>query len=589
MARMLPATVHPDTASSAERRIFDLLKDDSATSDWTVLHSLGLSRRGSRPYGEIDFVALIPRWGVLCLEVKGGRVACRNGQWETADRYGRTAHLKRSPFLQARECMFALRDAVMNRAPLGFPADLFYGYAVVLPDVTFDERSPEWESSQVIDRQALARPLSTALLLAVKQQRKLHGDKPPGEPSGATIRTLQQLLRPDFDVVVSRGTTIEDTEAQLLRLTEEQFAALDLLADNERCLFEGAAGTGKTMLAVEYARRSSATGQRTLLVCFNRLLGDWLQRQASGTALVAGSYFKTLREVIVRSSIAEDFVKAEAAGDTHDLFERTYPMSGRLALEELAVPCDVLVLDEAQDLLQPTVLDVLDVWLKGGLAKGRWAIFGDFQRQALFANASSDVLRSTIRRYSPEHTKGRLTFNCRNTRNIGEETALLSGFESLPFRMGQFAGLPVDYRYYRHAATQAAMVRELIGKLVDDGVRPADIVLLSSKKLAHSGLAGLPESGELQIADIGDRDTQRSSSGAPLIRFATIGAFKGMESPVVVLCDVDRVSDREPQSLLYVAMSRARSQLVVFAQDGCRQAISECIRRKLQEGWIPKS
>jgi hypothetical protein len=485
--------------------------------------------------------------------------------------------------------MFALRDAVMNRAPLGFPADLFYGYAVVLPDVTFDERSPEWEPSQVIDRQSLARPLSSALLLAVKQQRKLHGNKPLDEPSGATIRTLQQLLRPDFDVVVSRGTTIEDSEAQLLRLTEEQFGALDLLADNERCLFEGAAGTGKTMLAVEYARRSSAAGQRTLLLCFNRLLGDWLDRHVSSPTLLAGSYFKTLREVIVRSSIAEDFVRAETAGDTNDLFERTYPLSGRLALEEVAAPCDVLVLDEAQDLLQPTMLDVLDVWLKGGLATGRWAVFGDFQRQALFANASSDVLRSTIRRYSPEHTKGRLTFNCRNTRNIGEETALLSGFESMPYRMGQLAGLPVDYRYYRHATAQAAMVHELVGTLVNEGVRPSDIVLLSPNKLAHSGVASLAESGHLQIADLGDRETQRSQPGGPVIRFATIGAFKGMESPVVLLCDVDRVSDREPQSLLYVAMSRARSQLVVFAHDGCRQAINECIRRKLQEGWIPKS
>ena len=84
---------------------------------------------------------MIPRRGVFCLEVKGGRVACRDGEWETTDRYGRTERLRRSPFMQARDCTFAVRDAVLNRAPLGFPANIVYGYAVVVPDVSFDEPS----------------------------------------------------------------------------------------------------------------------------------------------------------------------------------------------------------------------------------------------------------------------------------------------------------------------------------------------------------------------------------------------------------------------------------------------------------------
>ena len=56
----------------AERRVFDLLKTDPATKDWSVLHSLGLSRRVDGPYGEIDFVVIIPGEGIVCLEIKGG-------------------------------------------------------------------------------------------------------------------------------------------------------------------------------------------------------------------------------------------------------------------------------------------------------------------------------------------------------------------------------------------------------------------------------------------------------------------------------------------------------------------------------------
>src|SRR5688572_23705547 len=114
MAHMLPAVFDDSTVSAAERRLFDLLKNDPAATDWVVLHSLGLSRRGNKPYGEVDFVVLIPRAGVFCLEVKGGRIACRDGEWETTDRNGQVERLRRSPFLQARECMFAVRDSVLT-------------------------------------------------------------------------------------------------------------------------------------------------------------------------------------------------------------------------------------------------------------------------------------------------------------------------------------------------------------------------------------------------------------------------------------------------------------------------------------------
>lgn len=52
-----------------------------------VLHSLGLPRHRSKIYGEIDFVVVCER-GVACLEIKGGRVECRDGQWTFIDRYG---------------------------------------------------------------------------------------------------------------------------------------------------------------------------------------------------------------------------------------------------------------------------------------------------------------------------------------------------------------------------------------------------------------------------------------------------------------------------------------------------------------------
>ena len=133
---MIPAQIDEAVESSAERRIFDLLEHDPDTAGWTVLHSLGLARRPTGPYGEIDFVVIVPGEGIVCLEVKGGRVSCQDGIWRTMDRYGRSTDLKKSPFAQARESMFALRRAIADHFGRRSPeATCPIGFAVVFPDV----------------------------------------------------------------------------------------------------------------------------------------------------------------------------------------------------------------------------------------------------------------------------------------------------------------------------------------------------------------------------------------------------------------------------------------------------------------------
>src|SRR6266542_4244680 len=175
MAKMIPSDFDDSTTSAAERKLFELLKHDPETAEWTVLHSLGLARRGRKPFGEIDFVVVIVGAGVFCLEVKGGGVSCHDGVWRTVNRNGSIGTLKRSPFAQARDGMYALRDAVINRAPVGFPNIIVFGYAVVMPDVSFTAKSPEWESWQIIDRDTLRKPVSSAIKhLAIAQQKLLN-------------------------------------------------------------------------------------------------------------------------------------------------------------------------------------------------------------------------------------------------------------------------------------------------------------------------------------------------------------------------------------------------------------------------------
>lgn len=584
MARMIPAQLDSEGISMAERRVFDLFKTDPATKDWSVLHSLGLSRRVDGPYGEIDFVVIVPREGIVCLEIKGGRVACKDGVWQTMDRHGNIAALKKSPLLQARDGMFALRNSLIrhfggrateSRCPIGC--------AVVFPDITCPPLTPEFERSDVIDFDDLRNPVSRSILRVVgRRLREFQPREGDRHPTAAEAKAIRQFLRPDFEKVVARSVSIGRTEARLLRLTEEQYARLDELEANPRCLFEGAAGTGKTLLALEHARREERTGSKVLLVCFNRLLAEWIRQQTDDIEVTAGTWHAIARRLILTSSVANEFAEQEREAlerrDAGSLFGELYPLYGEAALEEIGAPFDVLVLDEAQDLGDRQTLDFLNLAIRGGLAGGRWAIFGDFTRQALYGGTVDPA--EVLSQYSEHFVRAKLTLNCRNTRRIAEETTILAGFERPPFRLGKEIGLPVEHRYWKTPSDLVESLTHVLGSLIKEKMSPDTIVLLSPRRLENSSLAGIVRISGVPLVDAGHATT---SARKDAVRFSTIHSFKGLESQVVIIVDIDAVDGEQTQSLLYVAMSRARSLLILMINEHSRKAVESRIRQAVQQ------
>ena len=399
------------------------------------------------------------------------------------------------------------------------------------------------------------------------RMRKYQHDNGNRHPTKAEVNTILQFLRPNFDMIVSRNVTIDQSEAKLLHLTHEQYSRLDELEANRSCLFEGAAGTGKTLLAIEYARRAALKGSSVLLVCFNRLLGIWLNHSLKHENVVAGSFHSITRRLIFSSSAAREFAQCEtiARNEQHSnsLFGDPYFTYCEQALEEIGAEYDVLVVDEAQDFSCPQFVEVFDQLLRGGMARGSWAIFGDFTRQAIFGHPSRFIAR--LGEYGEHFVSAKLTLNCRNTRRIAEETCAIAGFNRPPFKLASETGLPVEYRYVCSTTHLVESVTSVVLNLLQERVEARDIVLLSPRRFGSSGLAGLSQIGGLNLfessTDIkAPRDT---------IRFSTIHAFKGLESQVVVLFDVESIDSEQTQSLLYVGMSRAKSLLILVMYEKC--------------------
>jgi hypothetical protein len=581
LARMIPPEIAPDCDSPGERLLFPRFRDDPATADWIVLHSQDIARHPKRLEGEADFVVLIPGEGVLVLEVKAGNVARHAGVWK----YGLGATAQSSPtgpFRQAADAMHAIRTDIARQdsslGPLLFYSGVFFTY------IDFDEQSPEWHSWQIANRTDLRSPIPSVCIRMIRRAHE-HVQRTASaawynvrtsRPTRDQLARIAEILRPNFEYVISPQERVTNSEQRILRFTQEQFRALDAVAENHRVVFKGPAGTGKTFLAMETAERALRSGSRVLLACYNRLLGDWLaHRMQRAVDLSHGRLtVDTFHGELLRLS----GVPIEASAQ---FWERRLPdcVVQRGLEGGIKAPLfDLVVLDEAQDLLRDPYLDALELLLAGGLAGGRWALFGDFERQAIYAEASenADGLTAKVRARAPQFAVYSLRTNCRNSENIavGLELAcrLDPGYSGI---LNAEAGPDLVVRFYRDGRDQALLLKQA---MMDAGRRflSSQLRVLSMKEDSSSCAAHLARE-ETSVA----LEPLRRGSDGPAIRFSTIHAFKGLEAPAIILTDIEEFGGERMESLLYVGMSRARLHLCILMHERCRAAYEQALRRGL--------
>ncbi len=579
MARMIPPSYADDT-SKGEKRVFDLLQNDPETKEWIVLHSYGISRHKTKRIAEIDMVILVPDLGVLCVEVKGSRVSRHEGVWD----YGYKTS-REGPFRQASSAMHALIKSVAGHYPSC--QNILFWSGVIFTAQAFQEKSPEWHSWQCIDGRDLSRRPISNLVITMLEKAHSHSASRRGsehwyDDQGSRsdrnrINNLLQFLRGDFEAVLNPKDMVRQAEQSIERLTEEQYSVLDAVEENDRILVNGLAGTGKTVLAIEAARRASLSGLTVILVCFNRLLGEWMADVTAGiTAHGRGSinarHIHGLMREIARSPVP--------AGAGSDFWATELPEQALLRLweSESAPKYDVLIVDEAQDILSAEYLDVLSELLVGGLTGGRWLIFGDFNNQAIYLEnpgCTGDDLTHTLAERAPHHTSYRLSVNCRNAEKIAVALTLVCNLHpGYRKTIHDLEGAEVEPLFWKDDGDQQHMLSATLRKL-RTVFGAQEIVVLSTRRDSDSCAGRLAQKAMPALAPL--RTSKGAVSGIP---YVTIHAFKGLEAPAVVVTDITTLVD-EQRALLYVAMSRARIRLVLMMHDSCRGAYKQLYIRNL--------
>jgi Nuclease-related domain/UvrD-like helicase C-terminal domain len=572
-ARLIPS-VCSLLAPDGEKALFEALRDDSDAANWVVLHSLDLAKHVAKVQGEADFVVIIPSQGVVVLEVKSHHNVKydERGWWMGND----TTPDPRGPFKQASQAMHSIREYLINA---GFPTGRIpFVSAVVFTSVSFDKKSPEWHSWQIIDLQALrARSISANILRVINEARNLYATKGLGWaawtalPESESCGTMARLLRPRFEFLANPATALRELDDNLLRCTEQQFRFLDCASDNERLIVSGLAGTGKTTLAVEALRRERIANPKSsaALFCFNRLLGDKLRIEcAFGLAPTkSGSFHQWMVEFAdAKPSPVEaadpDYWSRRLPDRVLDLLTSAIGNTGIL---------DFLVLDEAQDLFWDRYLDIFDLLLKGGLKSGHWFFFGDFERQNIFAQGSISIREFRERRATIGCANFHLDVNCRNTLEISNMMALLAQLSpSYSATLRGDSHHDPRLELYDTKESQIDLTTRALDQLLAAGFQPSDIVLLSpyvERSLANS----LKECARWRTR------LSEYPAGNGKINYCSVQAFKGLEAGAVILTDIDNLNTVGRLDLFYVGMSRALHRLHILAH----QSTQETLRKAL--------
>lgn len=552
MARMMPAYCALD-APPGESELFRALEGDPATTEWVVLHSLGLADHVRQVQGEVDFVVIVPGLGVLVIEVKSHRsLQVSDGLW----RMGRDKPTDRSPFRQANEGMHSIRnylsDKNIDTRSMPISSAAWFTHVRARGQVP---ASPEWHDWQLLDIGNMTGV--AASIVSTLEAAKGHlaetirsFDPKSARPSSTDTEKLVGCLRPKFELFASKGDRRRERQAQMLSFVEEQFGALDAMSGNSSVLFTGPAGSGKSFLAVEAARRELAQGRRGRLLCFNRMLAYELK--------VEFEHEDNIRVGSLHSEMLDICGIEPPTEADQDFWRNQLPEMTTEQLLEREPSCDFLIVDEIQDICSPEYLDVLELLVKGGLAEGRTLFFGDFQGQSIF---DSEDARAVLEDRCPRMPSYRLTLNCRNLPRIGyfvnEMTRMKPGY--VEHRRKDDYVDPVIEGFTDVAGQEEQFVSALANLRKEFDLE--EIVVLSPYK-ENSLIA---RSVDPWISDIRSRLTSPSPR-AGKINYCTVQAFKGLEAPAVILTDLgDSIADAY-ESLLYVGMTRATDRLVVLAE-----------------------
>ena len=568
---MIPNIDPESIVNSGECDMYRRLRD-SLPPSWTVRYHYTLCWFDGpilREH-ECDFIVLAPGKGLLLLEVKGSHgYDCKDGQWYRVKPDG-TREATRNPFDQASAAKHTLVERlawrIFKKSKFEFPG--IYGHLVVYPFGRELGQLPQSTEPVVL----LAYADMASLHQSLEQTFSDWGDQARGSKfTPDAMACVEKFLSDETTLVPVDAWSVEQDDRRIKELTNLQFSAFRGILDHHRVHVRGTAGSGKTLIAL-WAAQAIATGfglpgdqqpppsgLSVLLLCYNRNLAAWLNRQFKKPPLGSvhiHSFFSLCRQRVLSTGKAFDVPSVE--GDQEDFWTVTAPALFCNALEQqsqLASQYDAILVDEAQDFHQ-------DWWLPVELLlrdtpNQRLVVFSDPEQTGIYGHGKA---------FPDGLTSYRLLENCRNTKRIARFCGKVIGQPIESFTNSPEGVVPVVHEAHESPAQRGVAVKTLVRSLLSEGMNPSQIAILypSRQDPASSALSGIATIDAIPLR--GDENILPNWLAGTVIWSSTIKSFKGLEADCVIIADAPSPSSTPGFNLsdLYVAASRSKHRLHIF-------------------------
>ena len=254
--------------------------------------------------GEIDLLLVLPAIGVLVIETKGGPIVRDGfGRW-----YAGSRHLEPPPFEQAEASARAM--ALKIEADPRWRGELRPIHAVAFPHTDRDSLArggralgPDAPAELILDRSDLATDEAAAAALDRVMRFWIGDGSRDRTLTEAQVEVICDVVEPEVVLRALLRSEIEEGEHELRAPTQMQLSVLRTLQGKPRASILGCAGAGKSLLAIEKARRLAADGFDTVLACFNQPLArafartPALQPHIESGRLVVGTFHDLCRRL----------------------------------------------------------------------------------------------------------------------------------------------------------------------------------------------------------------------------------------------------------------------------------------------------
>lgn len=512
--------------SIGERELYEKFK--SLSDDYIIFHSVRWMKSISKVrFGESDYIIFHKDYGIICLEVKHGGIVGENGRILQVNRHTR-GRFEIDPMGQANRSKYYFINTlspIFRRHNFSIPihsAVWFTGIdktdlSGTLPH-DYNINGNTFFYDDIVNIQS-----SFDKCFSFFKMEKINLPK-------SITNKIRDTILPEFEIFPGMANIVNQNEYVFNRMTKEQSYLLDYLEEQKIAAIEGGAGTGKTMLAIEKAKRLSKK-EKVVFLCFNSLLMENLKtKYENELPNVTFTNIHSLTAKALKRNVNEEDILMFL--NNFDIYPNTWNF-------------DSIVIDEGQDFSNEQIELLREISI---LNNSSFYVFYD-KNQLVQQRIELEWLHKMDCRLI-------LSYNCRNTHSIAKTSSNPLGIKEIKMRFDIKGDLPL----YHNTTDREDLLNWLYKRVkfyTSDNINLDQIVILTTKTIESSILRDITNIGKYPISHKSNENT---------VLFTTARKFKGLEADVILLVDIDadQFSDEEAKRVFYVATSRAKSFLEII-------------------------